>query len=315
MCQHEFIFFLVPCWKYLMTSNNKKLHTNCTNVSEKGVKSTYYFFVCFLWQWSFVNIKRSRINRNKLEKKKNILTMHWKSHYSTNKDKCFYKHSIDMTFYILIQFLRKEEKSARTQLCPGWLITSCHFTPVKLCFHLGSHCWSLSRVLTEMETVKMTLCPTTVRKAETSSCESTQGFGWKKKKRCLPRFSLTHLRFDSSVVVQHLKVSWHILFCLHTTHPIQGTWGSHSRVSSLFSEVTQTRGQCTQLQGDFRGGRGLVGCQKKFQTSHEHLSRHGCGSRYVCARHVFSLQPLYVLPVNSFICARVLFGPPQRMPM
>lgn len=51
-------------------------------------------------------------------KKKIILTMHLKSHYGTNEDKCFYKHSIDMTLDILIQFLRKEEKSVRTQLCP-----------------------------------------------------------------------------------------------------------------------------------------------------------------------------------------------------
>lgn len=175
--------------------------------------------------------------------------MHLRSHYGTNKDKCFSKHSIDMTFYILIQFLWKEEKISEDTALPGWLIASCHVS-----FHLGSHRLRLSIGLTEMKTVKMTwtLRPTTVRKAETSSCESTQSFG---KTRCLPRFLWHTCGFESSAVVQHLKVSWHILLCLHATHPNQGTWGSHSRVSSLFSEVTQTRGQCTQ--GDSRGRLGL----------------------------------------------------------
>lgn len=121
-----------------------------------------------------------------------------------------------------------------------------------------------------MKTVKMTwtLWPTTVCKAETRPCDSTQSFG---KNMLPPSSSLTHLRFESSAVVQRLKVSWHILICLHATHPIQGTWGSHSKVSSLFSEVTQMWGQCTQLQKG-NGGEGGGGCQKKSnitQTSVE----------------------------------------------
>lgn len=161
---------------------------------------------------------------------------------------------------------------------------SCH--AVKLCFHLGSHRLRLSIVLTEMETVKMTwtLWPTTVCKAETRPCESTQSFG---KNTLPPSSSLTHLRFESSAVVQHLKVSWHILICLHVTHPIQGTWGSHSKVLSLFSEVTQTWGECTQFQkGEERAG--LSGLPKKFKH-HTNICWDTvmAAGTYARTRHVF----------------------------
>lgn len=186
---------------------------------------------------------------------------------------------------------------------------SCH--AVKLCFHLGSHRLRLSIVLTEMETVKMTwtLWPTTVCKAETRPCESTQSFG---KNMLPPSSSLTHLRFESSAVVQHLKVSWHILICLHITHPIQGTWGSHSKVLSLFSEVTQTWGQCTQFQKGEEGA-GLGGLPKKFKH-HTNICWDTvmAAGTYACGMF-FSLHPLHFLPVSGFICARVSFGPPQRM--
>lgn len=78
--------------------------------------------------------------------------MHLKSHYGTNKDKCFYKHSIDVTFYILIQFFYGKKKNQRgrsfARVTDRFL--SCH--AVKLCFHLGSHRFKTNLIaLTEME--------------------------------------------------------------------------------------------------------------------------------------------------------------------
>lgn len=182
--------------------------------------------------------------------------MHLKSHYGTNEDKCFYKHSIDMTLDILIQFLRKEEKSVRTQLCPDdWslLVTS----RCKAQFSFGI---SLFKTIYRTDwdgNGENDLNSMAYDRCARQKLVPVKAHGASVETRCLPRFLWHTCGFESGAVVQHLKVSWHILLCLHATHPNQGTWGSHSRVSSLFSEVTQTRGQCTQFQGDFRRVGGL----------------------------------------------------------
>lgn len=132
---HVFIHFLVPSGKYLMTSNNIKLHTDCTNVWENKRDMNVFVFFVFLRQWSSVDIKRSPYKKK--IKKTNILTMHFKTHYGTNEDKCFYKHYWHNTF----RFSLEKQNSSKTQ--PALMndqFLSCHTVNMfKLCFQFGSH--------------------------------------------------------------------------------------------------------------------------------------------------------------------------------